>query len=80
MASLPTLEEAERAILEVFARFNTRPDESIKFIALTDLMTGVNPFRSDDLNAALQSMAAKKWVEERTPGFLTLTTEGFAAI
>ncbi|WP_143451422.1 hypothetical protein [Janthinobacterium sp. 13] len=61
MASLPTLEDAERAILDVFAEKGTRPGESIKGIVLTDLMVGnPAPFRADDLNAALASMAEKR--------------------
>jgi DNA-binding transcriptional regulator PaaX len=80
MATLPTAEEAERAILNVFKRFGTRPGESIKSIALMDLMAGSNPFRVDDLNAALQAMAGKGWIEERRTGFYTLTEAGYAAV
>ena len=80
MASIPTKEQAERAILNVFKRFGTRPGESIKMIALTDLMAGASPFRSDDVNAALQAMADKNWIEVRLNGFYTLTELGFAAV
>jgi hypothetical protein len=80
MATLPTTEQAERAILNVFKRFGTRPGESIKMVALMDLMAGSNPFRADDLNAALQAMTNKEWIEVRREGFYTLTELGFAAV
>lgn len=81
MASLPSLEEAERAILDVFADKGTRPGESIKSIVLTDLLVGdPPPFRADNLNAALQSMAQKGWITEKLQGFYTLTDVGFAQV
>lgn len=81
MASLPTLEDAERAILDVFAEKGTRPGESIKGIVLTDLMVGnPAPFRADDLNAALTSMAEKGWIFQKLAGWYTLTEDGFAQV
>lgn len=77
MANAPTIQDAERAVLGVFQRFGTRPGESIKMIALNDLMTGENGFRSDELNTALQSMADKEWIGSNRPGFFTLTETGF---
>lgn len=76
MASLPTLEDAERAILDVLADKGTRPGESITGIVLTNLMAGNPPsFRADDLNAALNSMAAKGWIVQKLASFYTLTDE-----
>lgn len=80
MAKLPTLQEAERATLDVFKRFGTRPGEGIKMIALTDLMAGDSPFRAEDLNAALQSLADKKWIEVPRDGFYSLTALGYEAV
>lgn len=81
MASLPTIEEAERAILDIFSQKGTRPGESIKLLVLTELMAGnPPPFRKPELDAALTSMEAKKWVEFRTSGFLALTELGFAQV
>jgi DNA-binding PadR family transcriptional regulator len=62
----------------VFQRQGTRAGESIKMIALNDLMVGEKSFRADELNAALQSMADKGWIDAgRNPGFYTLTELGF---
>lgn len=81
MASLPTLQEAERALLDGFAENGTSPGESIKGIVLTNLMAGnPAPFRADDLNAALASMATKGWIVEKLAGFYTLTDDGFAQV
>lgn len=81
MASLPTLQDAERAILDVYADKGTRPGESIKGIVLTDLMVGnPAPFRADDLNNALASMVAKGWIVEKMADFYTLTDDGFAQV
>ncbi len=80
MAILPTLEDAERAILDVFLKFGTRPGESIKSISLTSLMAGESPFRSDDLNAALQSMMDKGWIDVPSEGFYSLTAAGFEQV
>ena len=81
MASLPTLEDSERAILDIFAEKGTRPGESIKSLDLTDLLVGdPTPFRADDLNAALQSMVAKGWITVKFGDFYTLTDAGFAQV
>lgn len=82
MATLPSLQEAERAILDIFKQRGTRPGEIIKSIVLTDLMTG-NPaqFRSDDLNAAIKSMHEKKWIDASSRnGFIKLLDLGFAEV
>lgn len=63
MAALPTLEESERAILDVFKEHGTRPDGHIKSIALSSLMSGDGGFKADDLNPALESMHGKKWID-----------------
>lgn len=80
MATQPSLDEAERAILAVFQRFGTRPGESIKMIALTDLTVGPDSFRADELNVALQSMADKGWIGAGRTGFYTLTDAGYAQL
>ena len=80
MAKLPTLQETERAILDVFKQFGTRPNESIRTISLTSLLSGSNPFRADDLNAAVQSMADKGWIGSNRAGFYTLTEAGFEQV
>lgn len=82
MATLPTLQEAERAILDVFKQRGTRSGESIKSIVLTDLMSGnPAPFRVDDLNAAIKSMHGKNWIDASSrDGFITLLDLGFAEV
>ncbi len=77
MANVPTQQDAELAILDVFQHFGTRPGESIKMIAINDLMVGENSFRADELNAAVRSMADKEWISANRPGFFTLTDKGF---
>lgn len=77
MATTPTLQDAERAILGVFQRFGTRPGESIKVISLNNLMVGENSFRAEELNAAVQAMADKEWIGSSRSGFVTLTDAGF---
>lgn len=78
MATLPSLEDAERAILDVFAEKGTRPGESVKSLVLTDLLVGnPPPFRASDLNAAIQSMKVKGWIEEKLAGFYSLSANGF---
>ena len=80
MATLPSLEEAARAILDVFGRHGTRPGEGIMQQSLMPLMEGRNPFRADDLNKALQSMETKGWVEIKREGFITLTEAGYSQV
>jgi len=82
MATLPTLQESERAILDIFKESGTRAGESIKNIVLTDLMTG-NParFRSDELNVAIKSMHDKKWIDASSrDGFIKLLDLGFTQV
>jgi hypothetical protein len=80
MATLPTLEDAERAILDVFKRMGTRPGEGIMQQALYPLMEGVGRLEADDLNKALQSMETKGWIESKRAGFITLTKLGYAEV
>jgi hypothetical protein len=80
MAVQPTLADAEHAILGVFKHQGARPGEAVKTLAFNDLMVGEGSFRSDELNAALQSMYEKGWVAEARPGFVKLTEAGFAEI
>lgn len=60
MASIPTLEDAERAILDIFSDKGTRPGESIRSLVVSDLLAGnPPPFRYAELVAAVESMVAK---------------------
>lgn len=80
MATLPTLEEAERFVLDLFESFGTRPGESIKTINLSIKLAGTQ-FRAADIQHAVDSMIEKKWVEWRLGGqFLALTEEGFVQV
>ena len=83
MAALPTLEQAECAILDVFKEHGTRPGESIRSIALTDLTTGKgeHQFRTDDINAAISSMHDKDWIDAAVQnGFYVLLDAGFEQV
>ena len=83
IAVLPTLEQAERAILDVFKEHGTRPGESIRSIALTDLTTGKgeHQFRTDDINAAISSMHDKDWIDAAVQnGFYVLLDAGFEQV
>ncbi|NDU80322.1 MAG: hypothetical protein G3I11_03085 [Ferrovum sp.] len=82
MATLPTLQESERAILDVFKQRGTKPEEGIKRIMLIDLTTGNPPyFRSDDLNAAIISKHDKNWIDaSSSDDWITLRPLGFAEV
>lgn len=80
MATMPTIEDAERAILGVFDRMGSGPGESVKMVALMGLQSGRIRFTAAETNAALQSMADKGWIGSNRPGFYTLTELGFEQI
>lgn len=80
MATVPTLEESERHLLNVFAKFGIRPGEVLAQVSIISSVNH-NRFRSSDLNEALESMFAKGWIEDgQGPGWFRLTEAGFAAI
>jgi hypothetical protein len=82
MASLPSLEEAERAILDIFEDQGTRPGESIRSLVVSNrLLAGdERRFRHEDLVAALESMQAKGWITVKSDMFYMLTEAGFAQV
>jgi hypothetical protein len=80
MARRPTLQEAERAVLDVFRRLETQPGESIVTIGLGSRMYFAPTLREEEIDAALKSLADKKWIELRRAGRCTLTDLGFAQV
>lgn len=82
MASKPSLEEAERAILDIFEEKGTRPGESIRNLVVTDyLLTGDDrKFRHEDVVEALNSMASKGWITVRDGMWYVLTDAGYAEV
>lgn len=80
MSALPTLEEAERFILDMFRKLNSQPGESFRTLNLMTAIKGTY-LRGDDMTQAVESMSEKGWVELRQGGlFLALTEKGFAQI
>lgn len=73
---MTTIQAAERAILDTFARMNKGAGEHLQMVALMQLSTSDAPFTSDDLNAALQGMADKGWIEPGRPNTYVLTLTG----
>lgn len=81
MASIPALEDAERAILDIFADKGTRPGKSIRSLLVSDLLAGnPPPFRHAELVAAVEPLAAKGWITVESGTFYKLTEAGFAQV
>jgi|UPI00056B36A1 hypothetical protein len=82
MAMQPAVEEAERAILELYKKNGKRPDHYITHVALMSSLTdGVQRFTADDFNTAIKSMHEKGWIDAtKKQGFYFLLDLGFAQI
>lgn len=77
MSSLPTPEDAARRILDIFVKFNTRPQEGLRAPALMGAFNG-DLFRNVDLAQGLEYAAEKGWTEYNSrSGFCRLTESGF---
>lgn len=78
MATLPTIAQTERAVLDAISSYNIRPNEIVPLMGIHAKLQEAG-FRADDINAALQSMVDKNWI---TPAsiFIKTTDDGFAAI
>jgi len=79
MAELPTLEEIERAILDIFSTLNVRADENLMPQILHAHWVKKPEFRSDDLISGLNSLVQKEHLVENETSY-TLTEKGFKAI
>jgi hypothetical protein len=83
MTTRPTLEETERAILNIFKEHGTRANECIKSIVLSPLISGEGRFIADEINDALSSMHNKEWIDasyiERQQS-IKLLIDGFAQV
>lgn len=71
---------AERAILETFARMGKGAGDHLQMVALMSLINGDAPYTTADMNAALQGMADKGWIEPGRPNTYVLTPDGAKAI
>lgn len=80
MTQRPTLQEAERAVLNVFRQANTQPGESLVTIGLVGRMFFTPILHEEEIDAALKSLADKKWIELRRAGVCTLTELGFVEV
>ena len=75
MATLPTLDETIRAILDAAKSYDPRPGEIVPLMGVQmKLGTG---YRADDLNAAFSEMERREWIEF-SGKFFKLTDQGFA--
>lgn len=81
MAALPTLQDVELVILEIFKARNARPGEIVNLhAALNPLMAG-DKYRSDDFNNAIKSMLDKEWITAVRGGlFHSLTELGYLQV
>ena len=77
MAVVPTPEDAGRAILKCAVNeYNVRPGEIAPIMGIQ--MKLQSAYRADDLNAGLEFLLEKEWIELSPPKFLKLTAAGFA--
>lgn len=80
MATPPTLQDAERHLLNIFEKFGTRPGDNLRAVSIMT-NTDYRRFTADELNAALASMYEKGWIKNgQMPDSFELTADGFAAI
>lgn len=71
---------AERAILDTFARIGKGAGDHLQMVALMALLDGNALFTAADMNAALQGMADKGWIEVGRANTYVLTPFGARAI
>ena len=81
MATLPTPQETERVILDVFKNRGARPGEPIMLLdALNPFMVSRN-YSAADFNQALRSMGEKGWIVEVRGGQAhSLTEAGYTEV
>ena len=81
MAELPTNEEIERAVLDLFKKFGTRPGESLSITKFFQIQDTSSSIRNSDVARVLTIMAEKGLVIlESENGPIVLTETGFKAI
>jgi hypothetical protein len=79
MATMPTPEENGKLVLQIYARFGSRPGDVLRannFVAVA----GRRRIPISDIQSGLEYAAEMKWIEETEKGFLRLTERGFTAM
>ncbi len=77
MSSLPTPEDAARRILDIFVKYNTRPQEGLRVPVLAGAFSG-GLFRNANLAEGLEYAGENGWTEyNNRSGFCRLTESGF---
>ena len=80
MATVPTIEQVERRILDEISALKVRSGEIFEPMRI-HMKLQQQGLRAAEINGALQSMGDKGWCENATsPKFLKLTDAGYAAI
>lgn len=80
MASIPTNEEVERAILTAINAYGVRGGEIFPLGAIHMKLQSAG-YRAAEINDAFQSMADKGWIEgSASEAHPKLTADGYAAI
>jgi hypothetical protein len=82
MATLPTPEDAGRAILSIFKRFRVRPNNMLLFNSLYGDFINIKPMAASDFEPGIQWLEQQGFIDRKgkpkRPYFLT--EAGFAAI
>lgn len=78
MATLPTMEEIERAILDIFEELNVRAGRGLLLQALSAQWP--KSFTQEELLRGLASLVAKRYIEQSQRHHYILTEQGYAAI
>ena len=78
MAQVPTVEQVERALLDVFQYYKSRTGDCLEEHHFRVQLTQVG-FTSDDLNRGMESLVNKGFVKLKGTAFC-LTDKGFAAM
>jgi hypothetical protein len=79
MATLPTPAENARKILDIFGKFEVRPNEGL---LLNVLLANAHKFdlKNDDLAKGLEYGIDQGWFGEGQNNFVILTDAGFAEV
>ena len=80
MATAPTIEQVERAIMEEISQRHLRGGDTFPTMPININLQKAG-YKAAEIYAALQAMADKGWIETaQSPKFLRLTDAGFAEI
>jgi hypothetical protein len=81
LATVPTPEEVEAAIMAGAGRYVKRPGETFPFPQVAADLQQHDGYTADELNEAFGRLLEKGWLEQLSSGVLMrITEEGFKAI